>query len=268
MRRLPYLYILAVFILSFGMSFIPGLDATRFDPLLAGQPQAPSLHHPFGTDDLGRDVLVRSISGAKISLLVGIVSVVLSTVLGVSVGLLCGYFEGVTDAIIMRLVDVLMALPTLFLILIIQSLWKPSIWNVVIVIGLTSWMGTTRLVRAEVLSVKQRLFIISAKARGISTSRLVFKHMLPHTLSPVIVSATLGVGSAILTESVLSFLGLGVQPPYASWGNMLERSVPLMNEAPWMSIVPGVLITLTVLSLNVLSDHARAALNKKERVVS
>lgn len=264
MKKLPYIFLIGLFVLSFGLSMIPSLSTTTFDPLLAGQPQAPCMSHPFGTDDLGRDVLLRSLAGAKISLLVGITSIAISTLIGLGMGLLCGYCKGWLDSILMRLIDILMALPTLFLILIIQSLWKPSIWNVVMVIGFTGWMGTTRLVRAEVLSIKQRPFILAAKARGFSSLRVLFKHVLPHTLSPVIVSATLGVGYAILTESVLSFLGLGVQPPFASWGNMLERSVPLMNEAPWMSIVPGVLITLTVLSLHIIGDQLRARLNRKE----
>lgn len=264
MKKLPYLFLLGLFLLSFGLSFIPALNSTTFDPALAGQPQAPSMTHPLGTDDLGRDVLLRSLAGAKISLLVGITSIAISTLIGLGMGLFCGYVQGWIDTVIMRLVDMLMALPTLFLILMIQSLWKPSIWNVVAVIGFTGWMGTTRLVRAEVLSLKQRPFVLAAKARGFSTWRVVLKHVLPHALSPVIVSATLGVGYAILTESVLSFLGLGVQPPFASWGNMLERSVPMMNEAPWMSLAPGILITLTVLSLQVIGDQLRASIHQKK----
>ena len=197
--------------------------------------------------------------------MVGFVAVSISLLIGVSIGLISGFLGGVFDAIIMRTIDVLMALPTLFLILMIQVILEPSIFNVMVVIGVTSWMGMARIVRAEVLSVKERVFVTALRARGIAEKKVLFKHILPHTLNPVIVGAMLGMGGAILVESVLSFLGLGVQPPHASWGNMLENSLGFLREAPWMALIPGVLITLTVLSLNFLGDGLWLLLDPKAK---
>jgi peptide/nickel transport system permease protein len=160
----------------------------------------------------------------------------------------------------------MMGVPTLFLILIVQVILKPSIVNVMIVIGLTGWMGVARLVRAEVLSVKERPFVYAAKARGISKLRLVFFYILPHCINPIIVSGLLGMGGAILLESVLSFLGLGVQPPHASWGNMLDNSLSFMTTSPWMALFPGLMITLTVLSIQYLGDALRTRFNVQEKV--
>jgi len=258
-------YLLLLFLVSIAMVFIPGLDVNAFDPnVVITGPQSPSLTHWLGTDDLGRDLLLRCLDGAKISLLVALVSVTISTTIGTLLGVLAGFFRPL-DAIVMRFVDMMMAIPTLFLILILQVILTPSIWTVVSVIGLTSWMGTTRLVRAEVLSIKERVFVKAATARGIPTSRLLFKHVLPHALNPVIVSAMLGMGSAILIESVLSFLGLGVQPPYASWGNLLENSLKYLKEAPWMTLAPGAFITISVLSIHFIGDSLRAKLDVKDR---
>ena len=246
-------------LLALGSSFV-GPDPNHFNPSEIGRPQSPSLTHPFGTDDFGRDVLVRTLHGARISLAVGCMSALIALIVGLWIGALAGFLGGWIDEALMRFIDLLMALPTIFLILIIQVLFKPSLFNVMAVIGLTGWMGMARMVRAEVLSVRERLFVTAAHARGISRSQILFKHILPHTLNPVIVSSMLGVGSAILTESVLSFLGLGVQPPFASWGNMLENSLNYMQDAPWLTLVPGLFITLTVLSLNFIGDSLRASL--------
>jgi peptide/nickel transport system permease protein len=164
----------------------------------------------------------------------------------------------------MRFLDLLMAIPAIFLILTIQIILTPNIVNVMVVIGLTGWMGVARLVRAEVLSIKERLFVKALKARNVSEAKIVVKHILPHTAGPIIVAATLGIGNAILSESVLSFLGLGVQPPNPSWGNMLENSLAFMQDAPWMTIVPGAFITITVLAFNDLGDRLRYMLNARE----
>lgn len=207
---------------------------------------------------------MRSIYGARISLMVGVVSVGISVTVGMLVGVIAGYKGGLVDELMMRFVDIVLAIPTIFLILTIQILLTPSITNVMVVIGLTSWMGVTRLVRAEVMSVKERPFVVAARARQIPELVILLKHILPHTITPIIVAAMLGMGSAILTESVLSYLGLGVQPPHASWGNMLQNSLSYMRDAPWMTIIPGLLITLTVLALNFLGDGLRQVLNKKE----
>ena len=197
--------------------------------------------------------------------MVGFVAVSTSISLGVFVVVMSGFIGGFFDEVMMRITDMLMALPNLFLILIIQVMFEPNIINVMVVIGVTSWMGMARIVRAEVLSVKERVFVTALRARGIAEKKVLFKHILPHTLNPVIVGAMLGMGGAILVESVLSFLGLGVQPPHASWGNMLENSLGFLREAPWMALIPGVLITLTVLSLNFLGDGLWLLLDPKAK---
>ncbi len=260
-----FLFLSGLALLAILFPIISSSDPNYFDPNLIGEPKSPSLTHLFGTDDLGRDILIRCIYGSRISLMVGFISVGISITIGTLVGVVSGYAGGVADEIIMRIVDMFMAIPTLFLILTIQVMMEPSITNVMVVIGLTSWMGVSRLVRAEVLSVKNRLFITAAKARGISLGPLLFKHILPHCLNPVIVAAMLGMGSAILVESVLSFLGLGVQPPHASWGNMLENSLSFLRQAPWMALIPGVLITLTVLALNFLGDGIRTYFDPRSK---
>lgn len=255
-------------ILLVGLScFVPfffSQNPNAFDPYRLSEAEPPSLKHWFGTDDLGRDQLIRCLYGARVSLLVALVSMSIALTLGVFVGVSAGFFAGWIDELLMRFVDVMMGIPTLFLILIVQVSLSPSITNVMIVIGCTGWMGIARLIRAEVLSVKQRPFVYAAKARGVSQMRLVVRYVLPHCMSPVIVAAFLGVGNAILTESVLSFLGLGVQPPQASWGNMLDNSLSFMTTAPWLALYPGLMIGLTVLSIQYLGDVLRSKLNVRE----
>lgn len=262
LTKIAYIFLAAMIIIPIFVSVFNLTNPTAFSPLFTGDPICPCSEHWLGTDDLGRDLLARCIDGAKISLAVGAISVTISVGIGLILGLISGFYGGIIDTLIMRFVDLFLAIPTLFLILIIQVMLTPSIFNVMAVIGLTSWMGVTRLVRAEVLTAKQRPFITAAKARGISNTTILFKHILPHTLNPVIVAAVLGMGSAILIESTLSFLGLGVQPPNASWGNMLQGSLAYMTDAPWMTIIPGILITMTVLSLNIIGDHLRNAIFK------
>lgn len=235
-----------------------------FDPYRLTEAEPPSIHHWFGTDDLGRDQLIRCIYGARVSLLVAFISMCIALTIGLAVGVSAGFFSGWVDELLMRFVDVMMGIPTLFLILIVQVSLSPSITNVMIVIGCTGWMGIARLIRAEVLSVKQRPFVYAAKARGVSQIRMALGYVLPHCMSPVIVAGFLGVGHAILTESVLSFLGLGVQPPQASWGNMLDNSLSFMTTAPWLALFPGLMIGFTVLSIQYLGDVLRSKLNVRE----
>jgi peptide/nickel transport system permease protein len=223
----------------------------------------PSLAHPLGTDDLGRSVLVRMLYGARISLLVGFVAVGISTLIGILFGALAGYYGGWVDALMMRFVDIMLCFPTFFLILAVIAFLDPSIWNIMIVIGLTSWMGVARLVRAEFLSLRQRDFILAAQALGASDRRLIFRHILPNAMSPVLVSATLGVAGAILTESALSFLGIGVQPPTPSWGNMLITGKQTLGSAWWLSLFPGLAILITVLGYNLLGEGIRDALDPR-----
>ena len=217
------------------------------EPDLKNVLAGPSFSHPFGTDMLGRDVLARVIYGSRVSLLVGFVSVGIATLIGLILGALSGYYGGVVDEIIMRFVDLMMCFPTFFLILAVIAFLEPSIWNIMVVIGLTSWMGISRLVRAEFLSIKSKEFVMAAKAQGLSNRKIIFSHILPNALAPVYVVATLGVGGAILTESALSFLGIGVQPPTASWGNILAQAKDNIEIAWWLSLYPGIAIFLTVM---------------------
>ncbi|MFC1771366.1 ABC transporter permease [Candidatus Margulisiibacteriota bacterium] len=263
LTRIAFYYLLILILAAVFIPMLSSADPNYFDTTLANEPEPPNIRHIFGTDDLGRDLFIRCIHGARISLSVGFISVGISIFIGIIIGLVSGYVSGFLDEIIMRIIELFMAIPKIFLLLIIQVLLKPSIFNVMVVIGLTSWMGVSRLVRSEVLSIKERDFIVAAKARGCNHWRILFKHILPHILNPVIVAAMLGIGNAILIESVLSFLGLGVQPPHASWGNMLENSLLYMSQAPWMTIIPGTLITLTVLAINFLGDGLRSCLDTK-----
>ncbi|HAD04073.1 MAG TPA: peptide ABC transporter permease [Desulfuromonas sp.] len=232
---------------------------------IAGQLLAPAWEHPLGTDDLGRDVLARILHGARISLLVGFVAVGIATLLGIVIGAVAGFYGGWADATLMRFVDIMLCFPTFFLILAVIAFLDPSIWNIMIIIGLTGWMGVARLVRAEFLTLRERDFVVAARALGASDSRLIFRHLLPNALSPVLVSATLGVAGAILTESALSFLGIGVQPPTPSWGNMLIAGKQTLGTAWWLSVFPGLAILVTVLGYNLLGEGIRDALDPRLR---
>jgi peptide/nickel transport system permease protein len=230
---------------------------------IARRLQSPSWVFPLGTDDLGRDVLSRIFYGARISLLVGFVAVGISTLIGILLGALAGYYGRWIDALIMRFVDIMLCFPSFFLILAVIAFLEPSIWNIMIIIGLTSWMGVARLVRAEFLSLRERDFVLAARALGARDSRIIFRHILPNAMSPVLVSATLGVAGAILTESALSFLGIGVQPPTPSWGNMLITGKQTLGTAWWLSAFPGLAILITVLGYNLLGEGIRDALDPR-----
>ncbi len=229
--------------------------------ILAG----PSSSHWLGTDQIGRDVLSRVLYGARISLAVGFISVGIAAVIGIILGSTAGYHGGLADAVIMRLVDLMLVFPRFFLLLAVLAFLQPSIWTIMAVIGLTGWMGVARLVRAEFLTLKEREFVIWSESVGASASRVIFRHILPNAMAPVLVAMTLGIPAAILTESGLSFLGLGVQPPYATWGNILNDGKDSIEIAWWMTVYPGLAILVTVLSYNLLGEGIRDALDPRLR---
>lgn len=225
----------------------------------------PSDENLLGTDTLGRDVLSRMIHGAGVSLSVGFVAVGISTFMGLLLGAFAGYYGGWVDRIIMRFVDIMLCFPSFFLILAVIAFFQPSIWNIMIVIGVTSWMGVCRLVRAEFLTIKERDFVQAAISQGAGDLRIIFLHVLPNAMAPVLVAATLGVAAAVLVESGLSFLGLGVQPPEPSWGNMLTEGKDNIEIAWWLSVFPGVAILITVMGYNLLGEGIRDALDPRLR---
>ncbi len=261
---LLYLGLLFVGVMSLAALCAPLI--TPYDPIALDVDaiyQSPSADHPLGTDGLGRDVFARMLFGARVSLWVGFVAVGLSVCIGLALGLTAGYFGGIVDELLMRLVDIMLCFPSFFLILAVIAILEPSLTNIMIVIGLTSWMGVARLVRAEALSLRQRDFVQAARLAGASSWRILAVHILPNALAPVLVAATLGVAGAILTESALSFLGLGVQPPVPSWGNMLMEGKDALEVAPWLSIFPGLAILFTVLGYNLLGESLRDLLDPK-----
>jgi len=224
---------------------------------------SPDIHHPFGTDDLGRDVLSRMLWGARISLAVGFVAVGIATLIGIFFGAFAGYYGGWPERIIMRFIDIMLTIPTFFLILAVIAFIEPSIWNIMIVIGLTSWMSVARLVRAEFLSIKEREYVLAAKALGAGDFRIIFRHIMINSMAPVLVSAVLGIAGAVLVESALSFLGIGVQPPTPSWGNILTLGKDNIEIAWWLSVFPGLAILITVLGYNLLGEGIRDSIDPR-----
>jgi peptide/nickel transport system permease protein len=253
--------VLGLFVVSIFAPWLAPYDPNHID--LKQVLMAPSQAHLLGTDTLGRDVFSRIIYGSRVSLKVGFVAVGLATLIGLLVGALAGYYGGWVDSALMRLVDLMLCFPAFFLILAVIAVLEPSIWNIMAVIGLTSWMGVARLVRAEFLSLREREFVTAARALGAGDVRLILRHMLPNALAPVMVSATLGVAGAILTESALSFLGLGVQPPTPSWGNILTAGKDNIEIAWWLSVFPGLAILVTVMSYNLLGEGIREAIDPR-----
>jgi peptide/nickel transport system permease protein len=242
---------------------VPESAANRVDPTLFRAPPSPA--HPFGSDDVGRDILWRTIYGGRISLAIGALSIALAMSIGVVFGSVAGYYGRWTDSLIMRLTDAMLSMPSLLLLIVLTRILGASVSTIILVIGLLNWMQVTRIVRANVLSLKEQDFVLAARALGVTDRAIIFRHVLPNTLAPVVVAATLGVGYAIILEASASFLGLGVQPPTASWGSMLYRAQGLMIQAPWVAIFPGLMILVTVMAINFLGDGLRDALDPRAR---
>ena len=249
--------VMGLFVVSLLAPLISPYDPGAID--LQNVLAPPSGEHWFGTDPLGRDVLSRMIWGARISLKVGFVATGLAILIGMILGAVAGYYGGLVDAVIMRFVDIMLCFPAFFLILAVIAFLEPSIWNIMIVIGLTGWMGVTRLVRADFISLRERDFVWAARAIGAGDARIIFLHILPNALASILVAATLGIAGAILTESALSFLGIGVQPPTPSWGNILTTGKDNIDIAWWLSLYPGLAILITVVGYNLLGEGIRDA---------
>ncbi len=248
------LYLIAVF-----APLVAPCDPISHGDLPGMRYLSPDREHLFGTDKFGRDVFARVLYGSRISLAIGFISVVISVLIGAVVGAVAGYAGGWVDSLMMRIVDALMAIPRLFLLLTCIALFSRSLWLIIILLGITSWMATARLVRAQVLTVKEQDFVIAAEALGAGRRRIILRHLIPNALTVIIISATLRIGGIILAEAALSFLGLGVPPPTPSWGQMVFEGREALLGAWWVSTFPGLAIILTVVGYNLLGDGLRDA---------
>ncbi|MBW3534489.1 MAG: ABC transporter permease [Gemmatimonadetes bacterium] len=257
--------ILGFYLLALLTPLLAAFDPAAQGNLLTERLVAPSAAHPLGTDQFARDVLSRLLYGARVSLAIGFVAVGISVTIGTLLGAVSGFFGGWVDAAVMRFVDVVIAFPRLVLLILIIALFEPSIFLIVAVLGLTQWPGTARIVRGEVLSLREREFVLAARALGFGRIRIIGRHVIPNVLAPVIVAATLGIGNTIVLEAGLSFLGLGVQPPTPSWGTMVADGRNVLIDAWWISTFPGLAIVLVVLSFNLVGDGLRDALDPRMR---
>jgi peptide/nickel transport system permease protein len=272
------LLILMILYCTVGAIFMPESYANFNDTSLRLQPPNPA--HPFGTDTVGRDLMARTISGGQISLIIGISAMLVALLVGTLVGAVAGYYGGVIDSILMRFTEAVFNIPDLFLLIVMAKFFATelneikflgrtfsgSVLVIIIIIGLTKWTYLARIVRAQYLSLKERDFVSAARAIGVANRPIIFRHILPNSLASIIVSGTLIVAQAILSEAYVSFLGLGVQPPTASWGNLLVSSYNYLQTAPWLWIFPGLLISLTVLSINFVGDGLRDALDPRTQI--
>lgn len=255
--------ILTMVVIAVFAPLIATHDPNRVDLLATAQ--SPSRDHLLGTDEIGRDVFSRVVYGARVSLSVGLVAVAIYVFIGTILGSVSGYFGGIVDSIIQRMTDTVMCFPGLIIIIAAVSILGPSILNVMIIIGLLTWPGLCRIVRGQFLSLRQYEFVEAARVSGASSLRIIYSHILPNAFPPIIVAATFGVAAAILTEAGLSFLGMGVQPPTASWGNLINtaQSAAILQQMPWLWIPAGVAIALAVLSINFVGDGLRDAFDPK-----
>jgi len=259
---LIFLAVLALLVILVPMVSPYDYDLQDLD--LIGQPAHPDATHWFGTDELGQDLLTRVFYGGRISLAVGLSAALVATLAGTAIGALAAFYGGWVDAVLMRLTDVVLSIPLLPLVLLLSGMFQPSLPLLVLVIGVLTWMGTARVVRSQFLTLRELEFVDAARALGAGSGRLILRHILPNAMAPITVSATLAVGSSIMLESALSFLGFGVQPPTPTWGNLLNAASPWIGAAPWLALPPGLLIFATVLAVNFLGDGLRDALEPKE----
>jgi peptide/nickel transport system permease protein len=257
---------LLLYVVALLAPLIAPFDPTAQGDIVLTRYRPPSLENPMGTDKFGRDILSRVLYGARISLTIGFIAVGLSVTLGTTVGALAGYFGKWVDAVLMRFTDMMLSFPRLILLIVIIALFEPSIWLVVIVLGLTGWMSVARIVRGEVLSLREREFVQAARVLGMNDVRIISRHIIPNILAPVIVYTTLGIGNTILVEAALSFLGLGVQPPTPSWGNMISDGRDSLITAWWIATFPGLAIVATVTAFNLLGDGLRDAMDPRLRI--
>lgn len=257
-----YLIIL-LFIMAFLAPILAPYDPNQIKDVVINRYQAPSLTHLFGTDNLGRDLFSRALYGGRISLSIGVLSVLISMSLGTVYGSISGYFGGFLDNVLMRIVDVIMAFPIFFLMLLLVGIFEASILVLILILGFTSWAGTARYIRGEILSLREREFIESSRAIGLPAYLIIWRHLIPNALSPVLVSATLMVGGMIMAEAGLSFLGIGIRPPTPSWGNMIGEGQEAVFVGWWIAFFPGLLLTITILAFNLLADGLRDALDTK-----
>jgi peptide/nickel transport system permease protein len=248
--------------IALACALAPVIAPYAFDGIdLDSVKQPPSFSHWMGTDDLGRDVLTRMLFGGRVSILIGLLAAVVGTFLGTGIGAAAGYHGGTIDNILMRITDVAYAIPTLPLLIILSAYSRAALVSMVLIIGFLSWMTTARVVRSQVLSIKEMDYVEAARSMGATDLRILARHIVPNALGPILVGATLGVGNAIMIESSLSFLGLGVQPPTPTWGNMLMDSQATMATKPWLTLFPGLAILLVVLAVNFMGDALRDALD-------
>ncbi|QHW31678.1 ABC transporter permease [Paenibacillus rhizovicinus] len=252
--------VLVVFVLAAVFAFLSSKDPNEMTPQKLVHPGA---GHWFGTDDYGRDYFARALYGGRVSLTVGFLAMILSTSIGVAIGVISGYFGGWIDTLLMRFLEIIMSIPSFLILLLLSIYLRPSVGNLIVIIALLMWMSIARIIRAETLALKEREYVLYAKASGQGAFGIIWRHILPNLVSVIIVSATNNVASAIMMESSLSFLGFGVQAPNATWGSMLNGAQGLMFQAAYLAILPGVLIFLTVLSFNVLGDILRVGFEPK-----
>ena len=250
-------FLILVLLVSITVQWIP-IDPDKLDVLHSLA--APSLQHPFGTDDVGRDYFIRVLYGGRVSLLIGFLAMVMSMSIGVALGLISGYFGGIIDAVLMRLVDVISSIPWIIMVMVIGMLFGRGFLSLVLVIGLLSWMEIARLIRSEVLSLKGREYVQYARFLGVPAWKILLSHIFPSILPTTITAATASVASSIMVESALSFLGRGISAPMSSWGSLLQNAQKFLQKAPYMAVLPGILIILTVLSFNKLGEVFRKSL--------